>query len=551
MSNNGKVIPHTPLAVDFWQVRKCPGTRLFFLSHMHSDHTAGLTSTWSNRPIYCSPVTADLLRLKLEVKEEWIHPLEPDVSHLLPMDDIGKEKLTVTLIDANHCPGSVMFLFQGYFGTILYTADFRYTPSMLREPCLCTSIDVLYLDNTNCDPNRHLPTRQRATQQIKEIIRSHPDYTVVIGLYSLGKEALLVELAMEFRTWIEVSVERIQTLKVLQLPDVFTTDPGAGHIRVVDQSEIRPKMVEEWNRRQPTLAILPTSRPLLLNHSNIHVVPYSDHCSYKELEDFVSALKPTTILPIVGNYLPGSLSALVPRRKSHEFLVPESVRQYMCRQPKSLVAPSASNHLQRRHFQSLGPRGVIFESPARGSGKSCDDTWEEGSQEHDDLDEDADTDTSEKDCLVIDLSLDLTPESQVEASEATWSINIETVCENKSPLHSANAEVHLQPSTRPFSGLKETVAGSSSQQSALGHTQSGHVAWEGHGVSSQRGQGIDQGLDTASDSRGQHIRHKKDQRARSRLCHVSCASLKSSTVLRQGYVERIENSVLAELTFSD
>ncbi|KAG9334473.1 hypothetical protein JZ751_007556 [Albula glossodonta] len=64
---NGKVIPHTPLAVDFWQVRKCPYVRLFFLSHMHSDHTVGLTSTWSNRPIYCSPVTAKLLKLKLQV----------------------------------------------------------------------------------------------------------------------------------------------------------------------------------------------------------------------------------------------------------------------------------------------------------------------------------------------------------------------------------------------------------------------------------------------------------------------------------------------------
>lgn len=68
MSVNGKVIPHTPLAVDFWQVRKCPRTRLFFLSHMHSDHTVGLTSTWSDRPIYCSPTTATLLRLKLQVR---------------------------------------------------------------------------------------------------------------------------------------------------------------------------------------------------------------------------------------------------------------------------------------------------------------------------------------------------------------------------------------------------------------------------------------------------------------------------------------------------
>ncbi|XP_075882530.1 5' exonuclease Apollo [Nelusetta ayraudi] len=535
MSANGKVIPHTPLAVDFWQVRKCPGTRLFFLSHMHSDHTVGLTSTWSNRPIYCSTVTADLLKLKLEVKEEWIHPLEPDEPYLLPMDDIGKEKLTVTLIDANHCPGSVMFLFQGYFGTILYTGDFRYTPSMLREPCLCTSIDVLYLDNTNCDPNRDLPTRQRATQQIKEIIRSHPDYTIVIGLYSLGKESLLVELAMEFRTWIEVSVERIQTLRVLQLPDVFTTDTGAGRIRVVDQSKVRPGALEEWNKEQPTLAILPTSRPLPLNHSDIHVVPYSDHCSYKELEDFVSALKPTTVLPIVGNYIPGSLSALVPRRKRHEFLVPESVRQYMCRQPKSQVTP---NNLQRRHFQSVGPRGVIFESPARGSGRSRDNAWEEESLEQNDVEEEADTETSEKDsdCLVIDLSMDLAPESHEGGSGDTWSINIETVCENESVLRTPNARIHLQPSRSTSGTLKETVTR---------NAQSGSTA------SHRRGHGIDQGQDVASDSTGQHIGHEENERARSSVRHVSDPSLSTLTVLRQDYVERIESSILAELTFAE
>lgn len=67
--------------------------------------------------------------------------------------------------------------------TFLISGDFRYSPSMLREPCLRTNttIDVLYLDNTNCDPNRSLPSRQRATQQIKEIIRSHPNHNVVIG----------------------------------------------------------------------------------------------------------------------------------------------------------------------------------------------------------------------------------------------------------------------------------------------------------------------------------------------------------------------------------
>ncbi|KAG7283868.1 hypothetical protein CRUP_034055 [Coryphaenoides rupestris] len=288
MSVNGRVIPCTPLAVDFWQLRKCPGTRLFFLSHMHSDHTAGLT--------YC--------------------------------------------------------------------------PSMLREPCLRNNIaiDVLYLDNTNCDPTRVLPSRQRATQKIKEIIRSHPNHEVVIGLYSLGKESLLIDLAVEFKSWVEVSTERMQTLRALELTDVFTTDLGVCRLRAVDQTEIRYANMQQWNRVAPTLAILPTSRHMLSFHPDVHVVPYSDHSSYRELEDFVSALQPSSLIPIVGSGLPGSLLALLSKRKCRNILVPESVLNYM-------LKPSSVQSTQQRHKFPLprctGPRpppqGVVFESPLRSS----------------------------------------------------------------------------------------------------------------------------------------------------------------------------------------
>ncbi|XP_028265872.1 5' exonuclease Apollo isoform X2 [Parambassis ranga] len=506
--------------------------------------TVGLTSTWSNRPIYCSPVTATLLRLKLRVKEQWIHPLELGEPYLLPLDDIGKERLTVTLIDANHCPGSVMFLFEGYFGSILYTGDFRYTPSMLREPCLRnnTTIDVLYLDDTNCDPNRTLPSRQRATQQIKEIIRSHPTHNVVIGLYALGKESLLLELAMEFKTWIEVSFERMETLKALELPDVFTTEPGAGRIRVVKQSEICSASLHQWNKEQPTLAIFPTSRHLISFHPSVHVVPYSDHSSYQELEDFVSALKPTSLVPLVGNCLPGSLSALLPSKKRHEILVPESVQHYMLKYSEKQLSSSAFSNVCCRHFQPLVPKGVVFESPVRSSRRSCDEAWEEECLEQDVMDIDTE---SETDCIFMEPGKQISPDKSRRESGDTWNLDrVQTVSEEMAePLNTlaqnnhallTNTTACLKPARitkRPF----EAGAKMTSKRGRHGSIQDNHTLPDVNGMSQHNvtGQNEDVALLQSSSNNG------------------ACASSIALNGLQPEFIEELENRLLNSLPFSE
>ncbi|XP_071776022.2 5' exonuclease Apollo [Centroberyx gerrardi] len=545
MSVNGKVIPHTPLAVDFWQVRKCPGTRLFFLSHMHSDHTVGLTSTWSNRPIYCSPVSATLLRLKLQVKEQWIHPLELDEPYMLPLDDIGKERMTVTLMDANHCPGAVMFLFQGYFGSILYTGDFRYTPSMLREPCLRTNttIDVLYLDNTNCDPTRTLPSRQRAIQQIKEIIRSHPNHNVVIGLYTLGKESLLLELAMEFKTWIEVSFERMETLRALELPDVFTTERGAGRIRAVEQSEIRSAAMQQWNEEQPTLAILPTSRPLVSFHPNLHVVPYSDHSSYQELEDFVSALKPTSLVPIVGKCVPGTFSTLLPNKKRHEILVPESVQNYMVRQPENQLSHSGHTSPLRSRVRPAAPRGVVFDSPLRDSRMSSEDAWKPASVGQDAPEMEMGTEGNEEDpdYILIDLSKDSTPTKSRKGVGSLWSLNIvQTVSEDMVMEESVPMSQLSQSNFAPMEILTNTVA-------SLKPT----VTTRGTCETSPK---VNNGTLSNENDTSQHTGHdQNDSMTSAKSCSSddTCSSPGCLTEITDECLEEIERSLLLVLPFTE
>ncbi|XP_073523260.1 5' exonuclease Apollo [Phyllobates terribilis] len=354
---NGTTLPNTPIAVDFWQIRKCSHIRLFFLSHMHSDHTVGLSSTWKN-PLYCSPVTAKILKHKLQVKSTWINPLEVGDCHMLPLDDCGIETVSVTLIDANHCPGSVMFLFEGYFGTVLYTGDFRYDPIMLAYPPLRNlKIDVLYLDNTNCDPDQRLPSRQKATEQIKELIEKHPSHDIVIGLYSIGKESLLVDLAITFQSRIVVSPQRLELLNLLEIEDVFTACSGDGRIRVVDQSEVKYSNMLKWNSVCPTIAIIPTSRKIKVWHKDIHVLPYSDHSSYDELIAFISGLKFLSIIPVVKTKQ--CLSVFRPYLSSEKatpsIKIPDSVKSYMkCQVQSSKV------HTPKVRIRN-SPRGVEFE----------------------------------------------------------------------------------------------------------------------------------------------------------------------------------------------
>ena len=72
--------------------------------------------------------------LFLQVSKQWIRALEVGESPVLPLDEVGRETMTVTLLDANHCPGSVMFLFEGYFGTILYTGGLPEGSFPLSQP---------------------------------------------------------------------------------------------------------------------------------------------------------------------------------------------------------------------------------------------------------------------------------------------------------------------------------------------------------------------------------------------------------------------------------
>ena len=104
----------------------------------------------------------------LSVDKKWVRPLLMDTPSLIP----NTNGVTVTLIEANHCPGSCLFFFEGpqtvnagdskfsshFIGSsktfrYLHCGDFRASPQHILHPAVHGKpIDHVYLDTTYLDP---------------------------------------------------------------------------------------------------------------------------------------------------------------------------------------------------------------------------------------------------------------------------------------------------------------------------------------------------------------------------------------------------------------
>lgn len=165
-----KIMPGFAICVDAFRYGAVEGCQAYFLSHFHSDHYMGLTANWTHGPIYCSKVTGSLVKSQLKTAADYVVELEFEETVPVP----ATTGVTVTMIPANHCPGSSLFLFEKTTGgrtqRILHCGDFRACPAHIEHPKLRPEtvdaisgrtkqqkIDVCYLDTTYLNPRYSFP----------------------------------------------------------------------------------------------------------------------------------------------------------------------------------------------------------------------------------------------------------------------------------------------------------------------------------------------------------------------------------------------------------
>ncbi|KAF9483033.1 hypothetical protein BDN70DRAFT_852304 [Pholiota conissans] len=270
---------------------------LHLLTHTHTDHINGLSAKSFGYKVYCSQ-DAKAMLLKHEVyAERELHMMElraekirtyshlkvdpwqysdgkmyytgsRDLLHPLPLHTPtrisleGEESVTITLLDANHCPGAVMFLIEGSRGAVLHTGDFRGEPwfleSIPRNPFLqkylsheggslsanlvTHTLETIYLDTACVLSEYEVPTKASATSGIIELMKLFPHSVYFfLNCWTWGYEDILKAVALNFQSRIHVDRYKLSIYQTL-------SDPFLGHIVTSDPSSTRFHACERFHR---------------------------------------------------------------------------------------------------------------------------------------------------------------------------------------------------------------------------------------------------------------------------------------------------------------
>ncbi|KAK9117749.1 hypothetical protein Sjap_016696 [Stephania japonica] len=316
-----KKIPGTTFTVDAFRYGLIEGCSSYFLSHFHYDHYGGLSKGWSHGPIYCSPITARLVRMCLLVNPSFIRPLELDIEYVI-------EGVKVVLLEANHCPGATLILFHLADGRCyLHTGDFRASKMMQSHPLLANQhINVLYLDTTYCNPKYKFPSKEDVLEFVVKIsrnyIKNQPKTLIVVGAYSIGKECVYLAISKALGVKIYANASRRRVLHSFGWSELSGGLCSRGEdtpLHVLPISSLRHETLKKYSetyKRQYTavLAFRPTGwtysettgnqldliKPNSRGNITIYGVPYSEHSSFLELREFVQFLKADKIIPTVN-----------------------------------------------------------------------------------------------------------------------------------------------------------------------------------------------------------------------------------------------------------
>lgn len=254
-----------------------------------------------------------------------------------PLENID-EYLAVTVFSTQHCPGSVGFIFEGYFGKYIYVGDMRLEMSGESGESLLFQVEMnvrslvpwrelegadrLFMDTTFASLEwEQFPGRLDVLESILDLIESKSEKRqILLECDMLGTEQVLHAVHEHFNTLIYADPALYRKLEGVESNLKFlTTNRSETRFMVVPAGSLSQKNLDrkknalDVDRHLAALdafALKPSTqwfgsvaRTKAVNfspklHDGVWHVPYSIHGSYSEIRRFVEKIKPKSISPL-------------------------------------------------------------------------------------------------------------------------------------------------------------------------------------------------------------------------------------------------------------
>ena len=210
-----KVVEGSLFAVDAFRYGDITFVEHYFLTHFHSDHYIGLRKKFKHK-IYLSEITALLVKQFIGVSDELLKIVHMNVPFFI--DDVK-----ITPMDANHCPGALLFWFQFPDGrNVLHTGDFRANNQMVELLTYWNcKLDLVYLDTTYLSSKRRMPPQDESIEFLLKHVQKYLNdnigekFLIVVGAYLIGKEKVWMSIAQKFNFKVYLEKERLKAFKAV------------------------------------------------------------------------------------------------------------------------------------------------------------------------------------------------------------------------------------------------------------------------------------------------------------------------------------------------
>ncbi|KAG5675357.1 hypothetical protein PVAND_005266 [Polypedilum vanderplanki] len=326
-----KIVEGSMFAVDAFRFGEITGVEHYFLTHFHSDHYIGLRKKF-NHNIYLSEITAKLVACMIGVSVEYLKVVHVNIPFYI--DDVR-----IIPLDANHCPGALLFLFQFPDGrNVLHTGDFRANDAMVDQLLYfkCYHLDLVYLDTTYLHTKKRMPPQEESIQYVLDHVQKYLEtnigekFLILVGAYLIGKEKVWMSIAKKFNFKVYLEKERLKGFKEICTCSIehyqffknhITLDENDADIRVVSMLQItypnlRDFLRENQDSYNTILGIVASgwekpgysSGRISLLHCQ-----YSEHSSYDELENFILKTKPKNVISTVPVRMNTEITAEIPK----------------------------------------------------------------------------------------------------------------------------------------------------------------------------------------------------------------------------------------------